>query len=586
MKNNNISLLIFLLVYLSLGASALAQTKAQESSYALYIKLGNLLRRGSQVELGEYYIKKGLSAVKNKDKYWEATAYENLGLICRDRGDEESANKYFLDALNLYNLEKLTVSEKAIHDMIEGKEANKDIFKDYKVSPPSGAREAFINIKTANMLIEAKQYDIAQQLLLQALPSVKDANIYWEASAYEYLGMLGWETNNNVLAGQYFNLAIQKYSKLNCNISVAVLKHLLQSVEQKEELYGGIEVRSKSIRMNVIGIRLTKSGEYEFDIKHSEVDNSQMLAPIKEGDLIPDSDMASGAGVVRFYADKLINEFNIPQDRIFVVGSSGVAMAKNTDALKRKIQAAFSNFPPNVEFVTPAAEVEYDIMGGLPATSRYNSAVIDVSNGNIKVGCMNPPDEKGVRAVFSFSVPYGAENFKELVQQQKGDFNSTAKQLALSKILPVVKSELSRKGIIKDRKQIYLMGGAAWGLTTYLYPQFINETYVPLVTADINRYKDMTMLMYDKLSKPDLTKIKDEQARQKAQEDVDKVKQTFSKETLTAGAILLSTVATEYNQPKGDKIFYFARSGVTGWVAGYTIHYIAETYKKLKEVDE
>jgi len=432
MKKNSVFLLVFLLLYSLSGISVFAQTKAQEGSYSLYIKLGNLLRRGSQIELGEYYIKKGLSAVKNKDRYWEATAYENLGLICRERGDEEGANKYFLDALNLYNLEKLSISEKAIYDLMEGKEANKDIFKDYKISPPSSPREAFINIKTANTLIEAKQYDIAQQLLQQALPTVKDVNIYWEASAYEYLGMLGWETDNNVLAGQYFNLAIQKYSKLNCNISVAVLRHLLQSVEQKEELYGGIEVRSKNIRMSVIGIRLTKSGEYEFDIKHAEADNSQMLAPIKQGDLIPTNDITSGANIVRFYTDKLMSEFDIPQDRIFVVGSSAIAMAKNTDALRRKIQSAFANFPPNVEFVTPEQEVEYDIMGSLPASSRYTSAVVDVSSGNIKVGCMTPPDENGVKKVFSFSVPYGAENFKELVQQQKGDFNSTAKQLAIS----------------------------------------------------------------------------------------------------------------------------------------------------------
>ena len=586
MKKNSFFLLVFLLLYSLSGISVFAQTKAQEGSYSLYIKLGNLLRRGSQIELGEYYIKKGLSAVKNKDRYWEATAYENLGLICRERGDEEGANKYFLDALNLYNSEKLSISEKAIYDLMEGKEANKDIFKDYKISPPSSPREAFINIKTANTLIEAKQYDIAQQLLQQALPTVKDVNIYWEASAYEYLGMLGWETDNNVLAGQYFNLAIQKYSKLNCNISVAVLRHLLQSVEQKEELYGGIEVRSKNIRMSVIGIRLTKSGEYEFDIKHAEADNSQMLAPIKQGDLIPTNDITSGANIVRFYTDKLMSEFDIPQDRIFVVGSSAIAMAKNTDALRRKIQSAFANFPPNVEFVTPEQEVEYDIMGSLPASSRYTSAVVDVSSGNIKVGCMTPPDENGVKKVFSFSVPYGAENFKELVQQQKGDFNSTAKQLAISKILPIVKSELSRKGIIKERKQIYLMGGAAWGLATYLYPQFINETYVPLATADVNRYKDMSMLMYDKLIKPDLAKIKDEQVRQKAQEDVDKMGQAFSKESLKTAALLLSTVVSEYNQPKGDKAFYFARSGMTGWIAGYTVHYIAETYKKLKEVDE
>ncbi len=462
------------------GSSAVfAQTKAQESSYSLYIKLGNLLRRGSQIELGEYYIKKGLSAVKNRDKYWEATAYENLGLICRERGDEENASKYFLDALNLYNLEKLPLCEKAVHDLIEGAEASKEVFKDFKISAPTSARDAFINIRTANTLIEAKQYEVAQQVLQQALPLVKDANIYWEASAYEYLGMLGWETNNNVLAGQYFNLAIQKYSKLNCNISVAVLRHLLKSVEQKEELYGGIEIKPTGLRMNVIGIRLTKKGEYEFDIKHSEENNQQKLVVGKQGETLTETEMESASSIVKFYTDKLMNDFEIAQDRIFIVGSSGVAMAKNTDMLRKKIQGHFTNFPPLVDFVSPEEEIEYDIIGALPPSSRYTSTVIDVGDGTIKVGCMTAPDAKGVRNVFSLSVPYGSENFKELVQQQKGDFNNTAKALATTKILPTIKNELARKGIIKERKEVYLMGNAAWGLATYLYPQFINETFVP-----------------------------------------------------------------------------------------------------------
>lgn len=290
--------------------------------------------------------------------------------------------------------------------------------------------------------------------------------------------------------------------------------------------------------------------------------------------------------MVKFYADKLMSEYEIPQDRIFIVGSSAVATAKNVDALKKQIQAEFSAFPPSVEFVNPEQEIEYDIMGAIPASSRYTSAVVDVSDGNIKVGCITPPNEKGEKGVFVVSVPYGAENFKELVKQQKGDYNATAKQLAASKILPPFKNELARKGIIKDKKEVYLMGGAAWGLATFLYPQYINENFVPIATADISRYKDMSVLLYDKLIKPDLSKIKDVQAQQKAQADVEQAKQAFDKEKLISASLLLSTVVTEYNSPKGDKQFYFARNGVTGWVAGYSIHYIAETYKKLKEVDE
>jgi hypothetical protein len=586
MKKPFVVLLFTLSILLAVPFHVFAQTKAQESSYALYIKLGNLLRRGSQTELGEYYIKKGLSAVKNRDKYWEAAAYENLGLISMERGDEENAQKYFLDALGLYDAEKLSLPAKAMHDLIEGKEANKDLFKDYKTTVPTSAREAFVNIRTANALIEAKQYDIALQVLQQALPLVKDINIYWEASAYEYLGMLGWETNNHVLAGQNFNLAIQKYAKLNCNISVAVLKHLLKSVEQKEELYGGIEVRSKSIRMSVLGIRLTKSGEYEFDIKHAEENYTQKLAPKKQGEAIPTADIASGAGIVKFYADKLMSEYDIPQDRIFIVGSSAVAVAKNVEELRKKIQAEFSAFPPSMEFVNPEQEIEYDIMGALPVSSRYTSAVVDISDGNIKVGCLTPPNEKGEKAVFVVTVPYGAESFKELVKQQKGEYNATAKQLAATKILSPFKNDLARKGIVKEKKEVYLMGGAAWGLATYLYPQYINENFVPIATADITRYKDMATLLYDKLTNPDLNKIKDIQAQQKAKEEIEQAKQLFDKEKLISASLLLSTVVNEYNAPKGDKQFYFARNGTATWVAGYSIHYIAETYKKLKEVDE
>lgn len=591
MKKIAVFIHIFMILSLLLSVSpmAMAQTKAQEGTYALYIKLGNLLRRGSQDELGEYFIRKGLSVVKDRDRYWEAAAYEGLGLIYRSRGDEETANKYFLDALGLYGMEKITVCEKAMHALIDSSASNKEVFKNFNDYKPSNVREAFINIRVANALIEAKQYEVAQKLLLESLSMVKDANMYWEASAYEYLGMLGWETDNNVKAGQYFNLAIPKYAKLNCNITVAVLKHLLKSVEQKEEIYGGIEIGSKGIRASVIGVKLTKSGEYVFDIKHSEADHSVSLAPTKAGDPIADLSMTSAANIIKFYADKLVSEHEVPQDRIFVVGSSGVALAKNTEDLKKKIQATFRTFPPNIEFVTPEQEVQFDIIGTIPTSTRYQAAVIDIGAGNIKVGCMTKPSNsnKDEPNVFAFSIPYGTENFKELVKQQKGDFNATAKQLANTKILPTLRTELQRKGIIKERKIIYLMGIASWELATYLYPQYVNEHFVPIIIADINRFRDMSTLTYDKLVNPNLSKITDEQLRQNAEAEINKAKnQVSDKQSTISGSLLLATVANEYNQPKADKEFFFARNGVTGWVAGYAVHYIAESYKRLKEADE
>jgi tetratricopeptide (TPR) repeat protein len=559
-----------------------------ENHGVIYIKLGNLLRRGHQHTLAEYYIKKGLPLVKGKDKFWEASGYEALGLVYKNIGVEELSQKFFLDALNLYVAEKNVLAEKALSDILEGDTPNAALFSDVKVPTPAHPRDAFILMKTGSVLIEAKQYDLAQACIEKALVYAKDKNLYWEATAYEYLGMLGWDKNNNQMAAQYYNMAQSRFEKNKNFISAALVRHLLKAVQETEEIYGGIEVGAKGIKANVIGIILTKKGDYKVKVKYTEVDNNTNLSILHTGDMLAADKLDKTANTVKFYYDKLMAEQGVAADKIFVVASSSVAAAKNAEALRKKILAAFTvaDISPTVNFTTTEKETEYDILGVVPDNKLFQSAVIDVGSGNTEVGCLLPEGEKRVNY---FAVPYGAENLRALVKEEQkkgGDFNNLAKTTIRTKVEPEITAYIEKSAALKSRKEIYLLGGAAWALVTYLYPQQADQAMITLTTADIGKFRDMSTLLYDKLTNPDLSKITDAAVKQKATADIQQVKEVFDKESLATGALLLATAANNLNGTATDKKFIFARSGLSAWISGYAVQYITDGYKKLKEVEE
>jgi tetratricopeptide (TPR) repeat protein len=67
------------------------------------LNLGNTYRRMKDYEKAKKYILEGLEGVRKVgDKYWEATGYQYLGLLYRDKGDKKTAKDYLTRAYNLY----------------------------------------------------------------------------------------------------------------------------------------------------------------------------------------------------------------------------------------------------------------------------------------------------------------------------------------------------------------------------------------------------------------------------------------------------------------------------------------------------
>lgn len=84
------------------------------------IKVGNTYRETNQYQEAEKNLISGLSLVKQqKDRYWEAVASENLGLLYRDLEDSLKAVRYFDAALGIYEDLNLEGSRLALEQLAE-----------------------------------------------------------------------------------------------------------------------------------------------------------------------------------------------------------------------------------------------------------------------------------------------------------------------------------------------------------------------------------------------------------------------------------------------------------------------------------
>ena len=94
-------LFLALIVGMFVFTTSFAQT--QDLNAALkFIKAGNTLREVKQYDQAEEYLNKALNIVRNKDKYWEAAAYENLGFLYRDQDNVLEASRNLMKAIEIY----------------------------------------------------------------------------------------------------------------------------------------------------------------------------------------------------------------------------------------------------------------------------------------------------------------------------------------------------------------------------------------------------------------------------------------------------------------------------------------------------
>jgi hypothetical protein len=302
-----------------------------------------------------------------------------------------------------------------------------------------------------------------------------------------------------------------------------------------KELHGGIEVSLRSVR--AIVLRVPTSAEKDNVPRIINSDQQNPSTPLPKDDKPTPEYIRDLAQTVQKLSEKLQREFRVPSDQIHLLGLSDLAGQTRAD-LAREVQNIAGR---EITFLDAKGETELNIAGNIPRQylfegKRYDnrsiSLLLDISATNVRGGYQQLRVTSGNRAEYDYvtwDIPINGP----------------------------LRAEYAQNPGLMMRKKVYLVGNIVWALTALLYPQNQGD-YAPLSIEDINNFYYRAMTDPEALLNPDLSKIREENARKEARKGREAIKAIYTPRTLAAGAEALKSAAAELNL--ADKQLIFARN--------------------------
>jgi len=334
-----------------------------------------------------------------------------------------------------------------------------------------------------------------------------------------------------------------------------------------QELYAGIEVGSKGVKMSVINVQNIKKGKYE--VVDFWTENVAIAKGIAVDGKLAENDIDTAFNVVVKNYTKLLKEHKIEEKNIFIVVSSGVGMAENVDVLLQKLYV-FTNI--NVGIISAQTEAKLLLKGCIPPKEYSDSLILDIGGGNTKGGYVEKFDDDDILIFYPVTLDLGTVTFTEKINK-KAKNNSVAEfNELLSAALPELKEQTDllykQSPKIFNKEKVYMSGGAVWAFYTLYKGNAAIENFSPFEIKDVEAYNTMIKTDYAKF-----------EALASQNKDVEKVLKTYSQKYLIAANSLLLTLLEKMPDIKSKKI-YFTKQGQMAWL----LSYIADSAKRAKNI--
>jgi tetratricopeptide (TPR) repeat protein len=437
---------------------------------------------------------------------------------------------------------------------------------------------AFRMLQTANSLMEVQQLEAAEEYFYKGLRKAANNDIYTQAYAYQGLGTLYSKLDQTTKAVENYQKAIKLYKSIKLNVLATVVESLLKSAQGIGDMYAGVEIGAKGVKMSIIEVRLSKDRQYDYTLLGDTAINTDAA------ELSYQSEKETTDALSLLW--KIIKErYKIPNTNIHIVISSGLRQElekyNKVDYFAYVVRPKEMDFAVTINSITPVQEAELSILGIVPQKDRFSANQLDVGSGNTKGGYFD-----GTHKVVPVTFGLGTKSFQRLVDaRESGDishFTFAAEKLWRDSIGAVLDQELNDKGDIKSKDVVYLSGGIVWALTSYLYPQDAQKSYVEISAKDISDFRNMVLNRYDQLSKPpSLFTISNTATAELARKNINRVYKTYDQRALTTGAIILDELVKRVNANDAGKKFIYPRYGYVGWISGYIIKKVTHQYTAM-----
>jgi hypothetical protein len=310
-----------------------------------------------------------------------------------------------------------------------------------------------------------------------------------------------------------------------------------------KELYGGIEIALRAVRAIALRVSTSADGDNISTIQGS--DQVILSTPFPKDEGLNTDYISDLAQAVHKLSEKLQRDYRVPQNHIYLLGLSEIPL-QDREQLGKEIREKIGK---EVTFLDIKAETELNIAGNIPRRYQFEgksydnrsiSLLIDISATSVKGGYQQLSLARG-RAEYDYvtwDIPIKSQ----------------------------LRAEAAQNPGLMTRKKVYLMGNIVWALAALLYPAD-QQPYLPLTIEDINTFYYRALTDPEALLNPDLSKIRDENARNEARKGREAIKTIYTPKTLAAGAETLKLVTNGLNL--GDKRLIFARTSSLARLLSY-----------------
>jgi tetratricopeptide (TPR) repeat protein len=441
------------------------------------------------------------------------------------------------------------------------------------------SQAAFRLLQTAQTLMEVQQLEAAEQYFNKGLSrAVANNDTYSQAYAYQGLGTLFSKLEQNKKAEENYQKSLRLYKSLNLPVLANMVESLLKSVQGIGDLYGGVEIGAKGVKLSIIDVKLSRDKQYDYTLVADTSINTDAA------ELSYKSEKETFDALTIFWV-MLKERYRIPAKRIHMVISSGLRQELDK---YNKVEYFASVVRPKemdpavqITSITPNQEAELSMLGIVPQKHRFTANQLDIGSGNTKGGYF---DE--ARRLVPLTFPLGTKSFQRLVDaRESGDiqqFAKAAEQLWKDSIASTVDAELLDKKDLRQKDVFYLSGGIVWAMTCYLYPAEAKKNYVEINGADISEFRRRLLTGFQELTNPaSLSVIQDAEVEYAARSNIRRASRTYDQRALTAGAIWLDELMKKVNAEQPNKKFIYPRYGYIGWISGYIIKQVTNQYASV-----
>ncbi|MEO6254061.1 MAG: tetratricopeptide repeat protein [Ferruginibacter sp.] len=433
-------------------------------------------------------------------------------------------------------------------------------------------------LKTATTLLEAQQFEAAEEYFKKGLSKAKvNYDAYLQAVAYEGLGGLYAKTDRPELAIINYKSAVRIYRSMGYTVIADVVESLLKSVQGIGDMYAGIEIGAKGIKLSVIEVKLSKDREYDYTLVTDTSINTDAAA------LSYQSEKETFDAITVFW-NILQSRFRIPSDKVHIVISSGLMQEldkyNKVDYFANIIRPKTLDPLIKITFITPEQEAQLSLLGIVPQKSRFTATQLDVGSGNTKGGYYTA-NKNFVPVTF----PLGTKSFQRLIESKSkddiNDYIKTAEEIWRDSLKNIVANEFLIKKEVRSRDNMYISGGVVWAIASLIHPQSSNTNYTEISAQDIAEFRRLLINDYDKLKNPDISFISFPDQAQSSLKNIGRVLKTYDRKALLAGTIWFDNLIQEINTINPSKKFIYVKYAYVGWISGYIIKKVTQQYTGL-----